>query len=108
MKKSEVKKEISDFSYWKQLNYHDGLLYCQLLSIDGKDDWRMMNLYETDWLMTRGVLYNIQRKNYKKIKLMINQRKWYQPNIEWEEWDGNNGYVRDVTRIKWVIPVRNV
>lgn len=33
--------ELSPKEYWKTLNYHDALLYCQLLTIDGKNDWRM-------------------------------------------------------------------
>lgn len=35
--------EISDEYYWKVLTWQDGLLYCSLLSIDGKMDWRMIN-----------------------------------------------------------------
>jgi hypothetical protein len=38
--------EISDKKYEKVLNWHDGMLYCQLLTIDGKDDWRMPTLDE--------------------------------------------------------------
>jgi hypothetical protein len=33
--------EISPKEYERQLNWHDGMLYCQLLIIDGKDDWRL-------------------------------------------------------------------
>ena len=33
--------EISPKEYEKVLNWEDGMLYCQLLIIDGKDDWRM-------------------------------------------------------------------
>jgi hypothetical protein len=34
--------ELSDKKYWKQLKYYDALLYCQVLEIDGKNDWRMI------------------------------------------------------------------
>jgi hypothetical protein len=34
--------EVIAKEYWKGLNYYDGLLYLSLLSIDGKDDWRMI------------------------------------------------------------------
>ena len=33
--------EISDIKYWKPLNYDDAILYCSLLEIDGKNDWRL-------------------------------------------------------------------
>jgi hypothetical protein len=33
--------EISHKDYEKRLNWNDAMLYCQLLVIDGKDDWRM-------------------------------------------------------------------
>ena len=33
--------EISCTNYWKELNYRDALLYCSLLCIDGKTDWRL-------------------------------------------------------------------
>jgi hypothetical protein len=34
--------ELSDKKYWKKLKYYDALLYCQVLEIDGKNDWRMI------------------------------------------------------------------
>jgi hypothetical protein len=33
--------EISSKEYNKKLNWRDAMLYCQLLVIDGKDDWRL-------------------------------------------------------------------
>lgn len=33
--------EMSPREYWKNMNYYDGLLYLSVLSIDGKNDWRM-------------------------------------------------------------------
>jgi hypothetical protein len=33
--------EISPKEYEKELNWDDSNLYCQLLDIDGKKDWRM-------------------------------------------------------------------
>ncbi len=33
--------EVSDREYWKELNYDDAELYCQLLVIGGKTDWRL-------------------------------------------------------------------
>ena len=34
--------EVSSKEYWKGLNYYDGILYCQILNIDGTNDWRMI------------------------------------------------------------------
>jgi hypothetical protein len=38
--------ELSKSQYWKRMGYHDALLYCSLLVIDDKDDWRMMTMEE--------------------------------------------------------------
>ncbi len=41
--------EISSKEYWTKLNYYDGMLYCSLLVIDGKDDWRLFkNVFEEE------------------------------------------------------------
>ena len=37
-----MKIEISDRKYWKKLNFLDAKLYIELLSIDGKDNWRFI------------------------------------------------------------------
>ena len=34
--------EIAPKEYWKKLNYDNGMFYCKLLIIDGKNDWRMI------------------------------------------------------------------
>ena len=38
--------EISPKEYWKYLNYYDSELYCSLLVIDGKNDWRLRKIKE--------------------------------------------------------------
>jgi len=40
--------EISEEKYWKVLNYTDGILYCSMLEIGNKDDWRMIS--RDDWM----------------------------------------------------------
>ncbi len=40
--------EISSEEYWKELNWYDGQLYCSLLNIDGKNDWRMISRDDGD------------------------------------------------------------
>ena len=37
-----MKIEISNRKYWKKLKYLDAKLYIELLSIDGKDNWRFI------------------------------------------------------------------
>lgn len=38
--------EISPNEYWKYLNPDDGKLYCSMVVIDDKNDWRPMGLME--------------------------------------------------------------
>jgi hypothetical protein len=38
--------EISPNEYWKYLNPADGKLYCSMVVIDDKNDWRPMGLME--------------------------------------------------------------
>jgi hypothetical protein len=40
-----MKIEVSPKEYWKELKY-DAVLYCALLNIDGKNDWRLRQLGE--------------------------------------------------------------
>ena len=48
--------EMSPRQYWKNMNYYDGLLYLSILSIDGKNDWRMFkNNQELATVMYTGM-----------------------------------------------------
>ena len=38
--------EIIDKIYERKLNWYDGKLYCELLTIDGKNDWRLPTIEE--------------------------------------------------------------
>ena len=38
--------EISPKDYEQKMNWDDAIFYCQLLIIDGKDDWRLPTLDE--------------------------------------------------------------
>lgn len=38
--------EISPKEYWRELNPADGKLYCSMVVIDDKNDWRPMGLME--------------------------------------------------------------
>ena len=45
-----MKIEISPKEYEKWLNWHDAKLYCELLTIDGKMDWRLPTKAELDYI----------------------------------------------------------
>ena len=72
--------EVSPEEYWKRMNYHDGLLYCSLLSIDGKDDWRMPTIEE------------MGDKRY---------------GLQWYRDDGDN-ILYNFSEVYWIIPVRDI
>ena len=40
--------EISPKEYEKKMNWDDGMMYCQLLVIDNKNDWRLPTIEELD------------------------------------------------------------
>jgi hypothetical protein len=76
--------EIADIKYWKKLNYYDGLLYCQLLSIDGVDDWRMLKR-EDNWALVTELVFMV---------------KWFYNTDLAEHLKYRNIY--------WVVPVRDI
>ena len=42
--------EISSKEYEKQLNWDDAMMYCQLLTIDNKNDWRLPTKEELHYI----------------------------------------------------------
>jgi len=50
-----TKIEVSPKDYWKGLTYDDALLYCELLTIDGKDNWRMLKNYEEFYFLSTKI-----------------------------------------------------
>lgn len=77
--------EVSNKKYWKELTYYDGLLYCSLLIIDKKNDWRMPKYDEEDYI---GKLPN-------SVPL------WYYE-------DGESFETILNTQCYWIVPVRDV
>jgi len=47
--------DVSDREYWKKMDYYSGILYCSLLEIGGKNDWRMFKNWDEYESMTRMV-----------------------------------------------------
>ena len=45
-----MKIEIIDKQYERKLNWYDGKLYCSMMVIDGKDDWRLPTKEELDYI----------------------------------------------------------
>lgn len=76
--------EIADIKYWKKLNYYDGLFYCQLLSIDGVDDWRMLK----------------REDNWTRVTELVFMVKWFYNTDLAENLKYRNIY--------WVVPVRDI
>jgi hypothetical protein len=64
--------EISPKEYETLLNWHDGMLYCQLLTIDNKNDWRLptieelQDIYHSEndfydtyyWSLTKAIIHD--------------------------------------------------
>ena len=86
--------EISDRKYWKRLSYDDGKLYCQLLTIDGKDDWRMI----------------MDNAEYKNVKDYINSSFTLHKGRVSSLWFNNDGDCTDYVKNRnfMVVPVRDI
>ena len=88
-----TKIEVSAREYWKGLTYDDALLYCELLTIDGKDNWRMINSEKE---------YNIVRRRCINVELCTNDFIWGEYNRSFLEY--YEGFGENI----WVVPVRDV
>jgi len=80
--------EISDKRYWKELNWYDAKIYCSLLVIDGKDDWRMISRdeleesrvnYDTDVIYNGCWFIEIDDVVYKSDKWLMENNYWVIP-----------------------------
>ena len=89
--RDDIRLEVSDRGYWKEIGYLDGLLYCSLLEIDGKDDWRMVERWEYD-----------KHDMYYLSGLAVSEMWIVGDN------DEEKGYYKWEKLIKRVIPVRDV
>ena len=81
--------EVSDAKYWKKMTYYDGILYVSMLSIDGVEDWRMIDsIGEKHRLWDMG--YDFGECNV----------TWYMQEVLEAEYLYHKKY--------WVIPVRDI
>jgi hypothetical protein len=86
--------EISDRKYWKHLNWDDGKLYCDLLVIDGKNDWRM-------------IMDNVE---YKNVRAYIQGSCTLHKGKVSSLWFNNDGDCTDYVKNRnfMVVPVRDI
>jgi hypothetical protein len=89
--------EISEDKYWKVLNYNDGLLYCSMLEIGDKDDWRMISEEDLAMILEDDLIMIKNRVNQK----MRTDGVWFN--------NDNHVYNDKVLNVRChVIPVRDV
>lgn len=80
---SDKRIEVSEEIYWKRMKYHDALLYCSMMVIDAKDNWRMIKdrdeedriwceyikngmfpkMYESHWIWREDVNVRMKENN---------------------------------------------
>ena len=79
--------EVSPKEYERKLNWYDGMMYCQLLVIDGVDDWRMPTIEELDYI------YNSD----KEVNDMYNSENDFAVDCYWSSLDdGNLAWLHDM------------
>jgi formylglycine-generating enzyme required for sulfatase activity len=93
--------EISPKEYEKRLNWDDAMLYCQLLVIDNKNDWRLPSKEELDYIYHSkkdfaGYYYwtstEDSNNNYAWTFNLWDRQNWYDKR--------NKFYVRAVRNLK--------
>jgi hypothetical protein len=71
--------EIAPKEYFKELNYYDSLLYCQLLNIDGKEGWKLPsdNQKQYGWPTFKWTVED--GEGYKNANILLNMQWWVIP-----------------------------
>ena len=102
VKEDKMNIEMCDREYWKELNYYDGMIYCSILVIDNKKDWRMPTLEEIDFIYEHE--YDLDGRYW----LCQNGYEEYE-DVAWAyDFFGYDARPYDVDCSSWVIPVRDV
>lgn len=86
------KIEIASKEYWKWMFYDDGILYCSMMVIDDKMDWRMIRDVEEMRYIRDNYIVDYVKELSNSYMLSL------ECNIDWgrgAKWG-------------WVIPVRDV
>ena len=94
--------EISTKEYERTLNWYDAMLYCQLLVIDNKNDWRLPTNEEL--LAIYEIAKDLERSLYWASIEFGDNFSWYRhmaPGIEQPSYGskGNIFYVRPIRSI---------
>jgi hypothetical protein len=93
--------EISPKEYERELNWEDAMMYCQLLIIGGKEDWRLPTITELNYIYNSendfvGAYYwssTENKGNYAWVQNLSYGNQYVNPK-------SYSGYVRPVRTIE--------
>jgi hypothetical protein len=94
--------EICDIQYWKPLTYYDSLLYCQLLNVDGYNNWRLFT--SDEYINHKIIIKEYITKNPDKLHPQHIDMTCYDGLRLWPQIQENDLY----DAIFMTIPVRTV
>jgi hypothetical protein len=99
--------EISPKEYERHLNWDDAMMYCQLLTINGKDDWRLPTKDELKYIYKSkkdftGYYYWTSTEDTEDTEDSNNNYAWTFNSWDRQNWydKRNKFYVRAVRNLK--------
>lgn len=94
--------EISSKEYERELNWYDANMYCQLLIIDNKNDWRLPTKYELN------DIYN-SKNDFGDLIYWSSTTQGGHDNAAWvKSFDDNVPYLLDKLWVYYVRPIRTI